>query len=318
MKAIIINKYGSIDVLQYEDIKKPSQVKLNQILIKNLASSVNPVDWKIRRGELRLFTLFQSFPRFLGADFVGIVEKVGEKVTQFQIGDFVYGFVDPLKGGAYAEYLVVNCSEVALIPRNLDCQQIIEIAGVPLAGLTALQALRDLGNIQPGEKVLINGASGGVGTFAVQIAIAMMAEVTAVCSNKNIELVKNLGAKQVIDYTQIDFLKLNYSYELIFDTVGNTTFWQCRKILAPKGIYVSTLPSFSHLLAVISTFIWGKQKAKIVIVNSKHEDLLFLNQLIEEKKLTPVLDKIYQFSELAQAHLYSETGRTKGKNIIKF
>jgi len=221
MKAVIINRYGSPDVLQYQDVELP-QIKRDQLLVRVHAASVNPIDWKIRKGMLRLFT-GNSFPMILGFDVSAEVVEVGQSVTQFKPGDLIYARLDQLPGGAYAEYAAVAAKVAALKPENLTHE---EAAAVPLAALTALQALRDEGGLQPGHKVLINGSSGGVGTFAVQIAKAMAAEVTAVCSPKNIELAKTLGADHTLDYTQQDFTQDVARYDIIFDAVGNRSFAQ--------------------------------------------------------------------------------------------
>ncbi len=254
MKAVTINRYGSIDVLEYSEIEKP-QITPNQLLVKIQATSINPVDWKIRQGQLQLLSGF-NFPIVLGCDLSGVVLEVGEKVENFEPGDEIYTFINPLVGGAYAEYIAIPANTAALKPKNMNYSQ---AAAVPVAGLTAFQALLDLGQIRPGQKVLINGASGGVGTFAVQIAKVMKTEVIGVCSSKNITLVESLGANRVIDYNQIDFTKESEQYDIIFDAVGKETFSSCENVLKSEGIYISTLPTVENLpSAFITLFMPGK------------------------------------------------------------
>ncbi len=310
MKAIVIRRYGSADVLQYEDMPPPA-IKSGQLVVKVHASCINPVDWKIRQGMLRFIT-GNNFPIILGLDLSGEVIQVGSGVTGFNVGDAIYGSVS-IPGGAYAEYATVSAKSVALKPTNISYE---EAAAVPVAGLTALQALRDLGNIQPGQNVLINGASGGVGTFAVQIAKALGANVTGVCSTKNVDLVKSLGADRVIDYTQQDFTQDTVQYDIILDAVGKQSFSQCKKILKAQGIYISTLPSFDNVTqAILTRFIPG-QKAKLIVESAKTQDLIYLKDLIEAGKIRVVIDRTFPLQELAAAHTYSESERTAGKIAI--
>ncbi len=306
MKTIILSGYGTTKTLELQQTKKP-KLKANQVLVKVINSSVNPVDWKIRRGELKLFSGWK-IPRKLGADFSGIVESTASD-SKFEPGDQVFGFVDPLVGGAYSEYVAVPEQCLTWKPKNLRFDQ---AAVVPLAGLTAWQGLVDLGNLASGKSVLINGASGGVGTFAIQISKALKAEVTGVTSSKNVDLVKQLGADFVFDYTKDNFNCLEKKYDLIFDAVGKKSYKQCQKNLKTKGIYVSTLPTFQHLCSVIITAFFYP-KAKLVVVKSREEQLNILKQLIENNLLFPVIDKKFNLSEIAKAHSYSETGRVVGK-----
>ncbi|MEG4805834.1 NAD(P)-dependent alcohol dehydrogenase, partial [Microcoleus sp. ARI1-B5] len=220
-----------------------------ELLVRVRASSVNPVDWKIRQGHLQLLTGF-NFPRIVGSDISGVVVEVGREVTKFQAGDEVYTFLNPIAGGACAQYAVVPESSAAIKPKNITHA---EAAAVPIAGLTALQALRDLGEIKAEYKVLVNGASGGVGNFAVQVAKAMNAEVTGVCSAKNREFVKGLGADYVLDYAEIDFTQQREKYDIILDAVGTKTFAECEKVLQPEGVYISTLPSLDNLAPMLTT-----------------------------------------------------------------
>jgi NADPH:quinone reductase-like Zn-dependent oxidoreductase len=311
MKAVIINQYGSASVLQYTDIEKP-QIKPDQLLVKVHATSVNPIDWKIRSGHMSLLT-GKKFPMVLGFDVSGEVVEVGDKVTRFKPGDQIYAYLDGLPGGAYAEYAAVSEKVACLKPNNMTYEQ---AAAVPLAALTALQAWRDLGQIKPGHHVLINGASGGVGSLAVQIAKAMDAHVTAVCSTKNIEFVKSLGADRIIDYTISDFTKDTSVYDIIFDTVAKQSFSRCQSILKPNGVYITTLPAPENLLQGLIRSILPGKKAKTMLSKASGTDLVYIKELIEADKIRAVIDKTYPLSELPAAHTYSEQGRAVGKIAI--
>ncbi|MEG4392766.1 NAD(P)-dependent alcohol dehydrogenase [Microcoleus sp. BROC3] len=311
MKAVAFDRYGSAEELQYRELSKPI-AKSNELLVRVRASSVNPVDWKIRQGHLQLLTGF-NFPRIVGSDISGVVLEVGREVTQFQPGDEVYTFLNPLNGGACAEYAAVAESSAAIKPKNITHT---EAAAVPIAGLTALQSLRDLGQIQAGNKVLINGASGGVGTFSVQFAKAMNAEVTGVCSAKNREVVKSLGADFVLDYEEIDFTEQTDKYDIILDAVGTRTFAECEKVLLSEGVYISTLPSLDNLAPMLTSWFISGKKAKLIVANANTSDLGSLRELIESDKVEPIVDRTYSLAEVAAAHAYSETGRAIGKIAI--
>lgn len=310
MKAVVIRRYGPAEVLQYEDVEPP-KIKPNQLLVKVRASSVNPIDWKIRQGMLSLIT-GSTFPKILGFDLAGEVVEVGSQVTRFQPGDAIYGSTG-LPGGAYAEYAAIAENLVALKPSNLTYE---EAAAVPGGALTALQALRDQGHIKSGQAVLINGAAGGVGSFAVQIAKALGAEVTGVCSTKNVDLVKSLNADIVIDYTQQDFTNGNVQYDIIFDAVGKRSLSQCKRVLKANGIYISTLPTPESVLETLITAFFPGQKAKLVLENPNGQDLAYLKDLIEAGKIRVVIDRTYPLQELAAAHAYSETEHASGKIAI--
>lgn len=311
MKAVFINQYGSTQVLQYGDLETPS-LKRDQLLVKVYASSVNPVDWKIRAGQLQILTGYK-FPLVLGFDVAGEVAEVGESVTRFQKGDKIYAYSDSLPGGAYAEYAVVSERVACLKPNNMSYEQ---AAAVPLAATTALQALRDLGQMLPGHQVLINGASGGVGSFAVQIAKALKAEVTAVCGTQNVELVKSLGAERVIDYTVQDFTKDTTVYDIIFDAVGKQSFSSCKNSLKPNGIYVTTLPDPDSVMQSAFTFLIPGKKSKLIVAQSSGQDLAYLKEFIEAGKIRSVIERTYPLSELAAAHTQSEQGHVVGKLAI--
>ncbi|MBW4562266.1 MAG: NAD(P)-dependent alcohol dehydrogenase [Mojavia pulchra JT2-VF2] len=310
MKAALMRGYGATDVLHYEDWQQP-QIKPDQLLVKVHASSVNPVDWKIRQGMLSVLTGI-SFPMILGFDVAGEVVSVGSQVTRFQPGDAIYGSTS-FPGGAYAEFAAIPENLAVPKPTNLSYE---EAATVPLAALTALQALRDLGNIQAGQTVLINGAAGGVGIFAVQIAKALGTEVTGVCSTKNLEFVKSLGANRVIDYTQQDFTTEAIKYDIVFDTVAKRSFSMCQKVLKPNGVYVTTLPTPEVLVQSVLTAFLPGQKAKLVVEKPNTQDLVYLKDLIEAGRVRTVIDRTYPLPELAQAHAYSESERAVGKIAI--
>src|SRR6202049_989786 len=316
MKAIVYRCYGSPDVLRFEDIEKPTAVD-NQVLVKVHAASVNPLDWHYMRGTPYLVRTDSGLgkptdPR-LGGDFAGTVEAVGRNVKRLKPGDEVFGGRD----GAFAEYVTVREERaVVLKPANVTFEQ---AASVPIAGITALQALRDKGRIQPGQKVLINGASGGVGTFAVQIAKSFGAEVTGVCSTRNVDLVRSIGGDHVLDYTQEDFTKTDQRYDLIFDLVGNHSFSERRRILNPNGICVMAgiggagwhdgmgMRLAGELNAYVrSRFVSEKFVAYIAQFNKK--DMTILGDLMQSGKVKPVIDRTYKLSETAHALRYLEQG----------
>lgn len=311
MKAILIDRHGDADVMQYRDTEKPSP-KANEILVQVYATSVNPVDWKIRQGDLQALTGL-SFPRGVGSDFAGIVAEVGSKVTRFRIGDAVYGAVNPLMGRAHAEYVAVSESQAALKPSNIS---FAEAAAVPIAGVTALQSLRELGEIKSGHHVLINGASGGVGTYAVQVAKSMDTNVTGTCSFENFELVESLGCDRALDYRNTDFTKEGIKYDLIFDAVGKRNFWECQEALTPNGIYVSTLPSLENVAASIVTSFLPGQKAKLVLAQPNGQNLTEIKTLIEVGKIRSIIDSNYPITDTIAAHRRSESHRAKGKVIV--
>ncbi|MEB3182562.1 MAG: NAD(P)-dependent alcohol dehydrogenase [Nostocaceae cyanobacterium] len=310
MKAVIINRYGTPDVLEYAEVEQP-KIKPDQLLVKVHASSVNPIDWKIRKGMLRFMT-GNKFPMILGFDLAGEVLEVGSQVTRFKVGDQIYGSLG-LPGGADAEYAAVPEKFAAPKPHNMSYEQ---AAAIPLAALTALQALRDQGNMQPGQSVLINGASGGVGIFAVQIAKALDTEVTGVCSTKNLDFVKSLGADKVIDYTQQDFTQNTAQYDIVLDAVAKSSFSRCKNILKPNGIYITTLPSPDSFVQGVLTAIFPGKKARFILESPNSQDLLYLKDLIEAGKIRSVIARTYPLQELAAAHADSESERAVGKLVI--
>ncbi len=320
MKAIVYCDYGSPDVLKLEDIEKPAAGD-DQVLVRVRAASVNPLDWHYMRGTpyfMRLGTGLRK-PKVtrLGVDVAGTVEAVGKNVTQFKAGDEVFG-----RGtGAFAEYVTTPERVLVRKPKNMTFEQ---AASVPIAAITALQALRDKGKVQPGQKVLINGASGGVGTFAVQIAKSLGAHVTGVSSTRNVELVRSIGADQVIDYTREDFTQGEQRYDVIVDMVGNHSLSAFRRVLEPKGIYVmvggpTTGRWIAPLDRVAQVFVYSAfvdQELVFLPANINKEDLTILREFMEAGKLTPVIDRRYKLNEVPEAIRYLEEGHARGKVVI--
>ena len=320
MKAIVYERYGSADVLKLEEVDRPA-VPDDGVLVRVRAASVNPADWHPMRGEpliARLaFGLRKPKQRFLGLDLAGQVEAVGKNVMQLHVGDEVFG----TGHGALAEYALARQKSLAAKPPALTFEQ---AAAVPVAAITALQGLRDHGNLQPRQKVLINGASGGVGTFAVQIAKSFGADVTGVCSTGNVEMVRSLGADRVIDYTQEDFTRGDERYDLILDIAGSRAWSELKRVLDVRGAVVliggpSTnrwLGPVSHLAKVRLAAIGSSHKAISFIAAVNHEDLVVLQGLLQAGKVTPVVDRTYPLSETADAIRYLEGGHARGKVVI--
>ena len=315
MKAIIYTEYGSPDVLQFMEVEKPSP-KDHEVLVKIYAASVNAADWHLMRAEPFLARLENGLLKpkntKLGADVAGRVEAVGRNVTQFKAGDEVFGEMPLNKLGAFAEYVCANEDALALKPARLTFEQ---AAAVPLAAFTALQGLRNKGRIQPGQNVLINGAAGGVGTFAVQIAKSFGTEVTGVCSTRNLDMVRSIGADHVIDYTKEDFTQTGQRYDLIFDAVGNRSVSDLKRALSPNGICsVAGFTSLSRLFQVM--LLGGKKVGLMETAYSNKKDLLFIKDLLEAGKVVPVIDRSYPFSETPEAIRYLEKGHAQGKVVI--
>jgi len=320
LKAIIYSEYGSPDVLQLKDVTKPTPAD-NEVLVKIHAASVNAADWRMMRADPFLVRLYAGLFKptkfhILGADIAGRVEAVGKNVRQFQAGDEVYGDVFASGFGGFAEYKCARENELVLKPTNLSFE---EAAAVPLAAMTALHGLSDKGQIHAGQKVLINGASGGVGTFAVQLAKYFGAEVTAVCSTGNMELARSLGANHVIDYAQEDFTRSGQQYDLILAVNGNRSIFDYKRALSPRGIYVMTGGKPTQLFQALLLGPWlsfGKQKMGALTSTPNQQDLLFLKELIESGELKPVVDRRYPLSEVPEAIRYVEAGHAKGKVVI--
>jgi NADPH:quinone reductase-like Zn-dependent oxidoreductase len=322
MKAIVYEKYGPADVLELREVRKP-EVARDEVLVRVRAASANPYDWHFMRGipyiaRLTATGLRKPKHSVLGTDVSGEVEVVGTKVTRFRSGDEVFGLVG---AGSFAEYVAAPERLLGLKPANLDFQQ---AATVPLAAVTALQGLRDAGEIRSGQKVLIVGASGGVGTFAVQIAKWYGADVTGVCSTKNLEMVRSIGADQVIDYTREDFTRTGPRYDLIFQLAGIASPSACRRALTSKGrLVLSSGDSPGRIIgpvgriikaALLSPFIG--QVLRPFLAKPSSDDLQFLRELIEAGSVTPIIDRVYPLSEAADAIRYLETGRARGKVVI--
>ncbi len=322
MKAIVCPKYGSPDVLQLKEVVKPIPQD-EEVLIKIHAASINSRDWRMMRANpffirLRPGGFLQPKNKILGGDVAGRVEAVGSSVKQFKPGDEVFGYLPSATGrGTFAEYVCTNENAIALKPVNLTFEQ---AAAVPLAAMTALQGLRDDGNIQRGQTVMINGASGGVGTFAVQIAKAFGAEVTAVCSTRNLETVRSLGADHVIDYKKEDFTKNGQQYDLILAVNGYHPISDYLRALKPQGTYVVAGGSMFQLFQAASNkkrnSNTGGQKIVIASLVQSQKDLNFIKELLESGKIMPVIDGCYPLSKTPEAFWYFEKEHPKGKVVI--
>jgi NADPH:quinone reductase-like Zn-dependent oxidoreductase len=323
MKAVVYCDYG-VPNLKFQEIEKPTPAD-DQLLVRVRAASVNPYDWHFVEGTpyvLRAMGIGLRKPKDtrLGVDFAGTIEAVGKNVTNFKVGDDVFGG----KGGAFAEYVCPRANRaVALKPANLSFEQ---AASVNIAGITALQAVRDQGKVQSGQRVLINGASGGVGTFAVQIAKSFGADVTGVCSTHNVDLVQSLGADHVIDYTKEDFTKSDQRYDVMLDNVGNRSLTECRRVLTPNGIYVlvggggaseqGLLGGLAKAIkaALLSRFV--SQKMGMMMADANQKDLTVLADMMQTGKLKPVIDRTYKLDQVPDAIRYLEQGHARGKVVI--
>ena len=323
MKAIVYHSYGPADGLKCEEIAKPIPND-DQVLIKVQAAALNPLDWRMMKGVpfmirklMKMQTPSVENPVGIGRDVAGVIDAVGRNVTQFKIGDEVFGNCE----AAVAEYACVK--ERALVPKPAAIT-FEQAASIPVAGLTALQGLRDKAKLQSGQKVLINGAAGGVGTFAVQIAKSFGAEVTGVCSGKNVEMVRSIGAHKVIDYTQEDFTKGAERYDAILECVGNKPFSECRPVLRSEGRYVivggghdiTMMTIMTSALKAVAASAISKQKAVMFIAKSSQLDLTSLGEMAATGKMTPVIDRVCKFEETPAALAYLEQGHARGKVVI--
>ncbi len=317
MKAVFHSKYGAPDVLELREVEKP-QPKEDEVLVRVRASSVNMAEWYAMTG-LFLARIGGGLNRpkqtRLGVDYAGVVEAVGKNITQFQPGDEVFG----ARTGAYAEYVCVR-NMVIPKPANLTFE---EAAAVPTAAITALQGLRDFGKIQAGQKVLINGASGGVGTFAVQIAKAFEAEVTAVCSTQNIDCARSQGADQVVDYTCEDFTRRGERYDLIFDIAGSQSWYAIRRVLQPNATVVIAggprtplIGPLSHVIRMRFGSLGSNGEVKFFIAKFTREDFLVLKDLLEAGKVKPFVERTYPLARIADAMRYLGAGHAQGKIVI--
>ncbi|MCP4300010.1 MAG: NAD(P)-dependent alcohol dehydrogenase [Gammaproteobacteria bacterium] len=321
MQAVVYRCYGSPDVLELASVEKPAPLD-DEVLIKVHAASVNPLDWHYMRGSPYLMRLGSGLGvpnnTRLGVDFAGTVEAVGQNVKRFKPGDEVFGG----RTGAFGEYVIVREDRaLAMKPADITFEQ---AASVPIAAVTALQALRDKGHIEPGHKVLINGASGGVGTFAVQIAKSLGAEVTGVCSTRNVEMVRSIGADHVIDYKKQDYTESGERYDLIIDMVGNHSLLANRQVLNPEGTLVIVGGSKGNWVGplmrpinalILSPFV--DQEFVMIIAELNKDDLTALGDLMQAGEVTPVIDRRFPLSEVPAAIRYSEEGHARGKIVIE-
>lgn len=311
MKAVLIHRFGPPDVMAFGELPLPS-VGNDDVLIRLSAAGVNPKDVLVRKGKFRWFT-GRRFPMQMGYDFSGVVVKRGKYIRHLNLGDYVFGMVNGWRGGTYAEYVRAKADECAAVPPRLKPD---EAASLPLAGQTALQALRDIGRIRPGHRLIINGASGGVGTLAIQLAKILGATVTAVSSDRNQRLCTSLGADRVFDYAETDLASLSDEFDIFFDVFGNQSFGRVRHLLAPDGVYITTVPGGRILWDRSWTRFFSSRKAHLVVVVSRAEDIAYLGELVDYGQLRPVVDRRYALTDAADAHVYIETKRARGKVIL--
>ena len=320
MRAIVQDDYGSPDVLHMSQVDKPV-VGDDDVLVRVHAASVNPYDWHMMTGKPYLVRIQSGFrrpkQRIPGVDVAGVVEAVGKDVTDLEIGDEVFG----TGRGTYAEFVVASGDRIVPKPEKVTFTQ---AAAVPMAAITALQSLRDKGQIRNGHRVLVNGASGGVGSFAVQIAKSFGADVTGVCSTRNVDMVRSIGADHVIDYTQQDFTRGDQQYDLIFDIVGNRSLRRYRSALTPQGIYVSAgwenkrnwIQPLTRMVKVIVSSWIGRQKMVGMLARMNQPDLMSLAELMESGAMTPVIDRTFDLAEASDALRYQGDGHAQGKTVI--
>jgi NADPH:quinone reductase-like Zn-dependent oxidoreductase len=310
MKAVVFNKYGENDVIDIRDIPLPI-CGPRDVLIKVRAASVNPVDWKVRYGQARVLT-GSTFPKVLGCECAGEVAGAGSRATKFTKGDPVVMYAGVRRLGAFAEYACTAEERVYPIPSEI---QFAHAACIPIAGLTAIQALKDHGRIKAGSKVLINGAAGGVGHFAVQIGKALGAQVTGVCSGRSVDLVRSLGADRVIDRQQQDFTGTGERYDIIFDAVSKRSFRECRKALTSSGIYVNTLPDATLVAQFFTNFLPGR-KARSMWVRPSADDMAWMMAQLKTGGIKVVVAKVFPLDQAREALAYSETETARGKIVL--
>ena len=321
MKAVVYTRYGGPDVLELQEIQKPTPAD-DEVLIRVSASSVNPYDWHFMRGEPYLLRLMAGLrqPKIphLGADLAGTIEAVGQKVKEFIPGDRVFGTAK----GAFAEYVCAKVQSLAKLPASVSFE---DAASAPIAALTALQALRDKGRVRAGQSVLINGAAGGVGTFAVQIAKSIGAEVTGVCSTRNLELVRGIGGDHVIDYTHENFTRAPQRYDIFLDLIGNHSLVACRRLLQPGGIYVSAggttdrwmIGPLAGMVGLHVLSLLGSRKLTGLFARMNSQDLKIIAEFIASGKVRSVIDRRYSLAEVPEAIRYLEEGHARGKVVIR-
>lgn len=309
MRAVLIDRYGGPEVLRLATVPRPVPTR-GQVLVRTRFIGVNPKDVIVRKGKFRVAT-GKKFPIIVGHDIAGeVVEAAGG--ADLRVGDQIYGMINDFAGRAYSEYAAVDCGQLAPAPSSIELDM---AAAVPLAAQTALQALRDDGRLKPGQSVLINGASGGVGVFAVQIAKILGGRVTAVCSARNADLVGGLGADEVVDYAKTEPVALKDRFDVVFDVFGNYHFDQMKHLLNPGGTYVHTIPSARIFKDIARTFVLRK-RAKLVVVRSRRTQLDWLRQQIDAGRIRVVVDRTFPLADVAEAHRYLETKRARGKVVL--
>ena len=314
MKAIITKEYGSADVLNVENVDIPT-IQDDEILIEIKAASVNPLDWRIRTGEMKIMT-GKTPPRILGSDYSGVVSKIGKNINTYNEGDEVFGMIDivKLKEGCYAEFVKLKENDICLKPNNCSFE---EAASLPLVALTSYMALVDIAKVEKGSNVLINGCAGGVGSAAVQIAKALGCKTTGICSTKNIEFAKTLGADHIIDYKKENVLDKMDTYDVVFDTVGNLKFSKSKNILKSNGIYVTTAVTISAMMFTPITNLFRSKKFKLVVVKPDSNALSTIKQMAENEKLKGQVSKIFELEQIKEAHEMSQKGGFSGKLVLK-
>ncbi|MCC5633253.1 NAD(P)-dependent alcohol dehydrogenase [Nostoc sphaeroides CHAB 2801] len=312
MQAVVINRYGGTEVLELTSFPIPKP-KLGEILVRIHAASINPLDYKIRSGQLKIFT-GKKFPRILGCDFAGEIVDIGSTKTELEVGTRVFGMLNGFKGGAYAEYVSVPVEWLTQIPSKLSYE---EASAIPVAARAAKKALRSFVGQTKQQSVLLNGASGGVGTFAVQLARLAGATVTAVCSRDAFNLVEQLGVYRVLDYKDTDFTKIGERYDLVFDIVGNRSFCACAPVLNPGGIYITTAPSVGGIVAQVFAQPLTGKRAEILDISPDGADLMQIASLINENYLRPIVAKVFTLAEAAAAHAYGQSQHPHGKIILQ-
>lgn len=310
MKVIVCHQYGSSDVLKVEEHQEPKP-SANEVLVSVKAISVNPVDWKIRSGALKIKTGFKP-PPILGSDFAGEITAVGSHMNDYTVGDEIWGKFDSFKGGSYAQVVTAKEQNISHKPHNLD---FFQAAAIPNVALTAYQAMVHKSGLKTGQNVLINGASGGVGLMAVQIAKAMDCEITAVCSSKNSALVKSLGADVVLDYHTDDILAAKNTYDVFFDCVSNQSFFKVCASLKSKGTHIKTTPDLCSAIGSVLKPL-GMRRPDHIMVKPSHQDLLQLKVWVEQGLLKPIVQQVYPMNNVSDAHQLSETGHVVGKLVL--
>lgn len=311
MKAIVYERYGAPDVLVLRELPQPVAAA-GEVLVRVRAAALNPKDSLIRKGKFKAAS-GPRFPKLLGYDVGGVVETLGAGVTQLKVGDEVFGMRNGFTGGTVAEWVTLKPDELCLKPATLSFE---EAAALPLTSLTALQALRDLGGVGPGARVLIHGASGGVGVVAVQLAKALGATVTTTCSEKNLEFVRSLGADETLDYRKETGLEAGRNWSCVFDVFGNRRFSSAKPSLAPRGVYVSTVPSVRSVFDDLRTRWLPFKRSRLVVVTSNTKDLEVLCRFVERGQLKPIIDRVVPLADTAAGQAHVETKRARGKVVI--